>query len=230
MSDSAVISTPAWTESGQDLDRNEGYPIFNLALRIPTGWVHRNKGASIPASYTLKNAQRTFLDSLLPPLRNALPLSNPKGLEPAVPAKLSPWSDLGHAILLKKEGRLLLIMDKKIKLFALFLLISTGAIAQPINGESIEDCERFAAEVSKKTKKSDFYCEVGISKKSAFISAIGGKDDLTELKMTKEAFLKQQCEKSHLMRILKMRDVGYVFSNTKIVITEEECTNLGSSR
>jgi hypothetical protein len=53
MSDYAVNSMPAWTESGQDMDRNEGYPIFNLAIRIPTGWVHPNKGLSVPASYAL---------------------------------------------------------------------------------------------------------------------------------------------------------------------------------
>ena len=54
MSDSAVISTLAWTESGQDLDGNGGYPIFNLTICIPTGWVHPNKGLSAPAFYALQ--------------------------------------------------------------------------------------------------------------------------------------------------------------------------------
>jgi hypothetical protein len=53
MSDSAVISILAWTESGQELDRNEVYPIFNLAIHIPTGWAHPNKGLYAPASYAL---------------------------------------------------------------------------------------------------------------------------------------------------------------------------------
>jgi len=53
MSDSAVISTPAWTESGQDLDGKWDYPIFNLAIHIPTGWVHPNKGLSVYMTHAL---------------------------------------------------------------------------------------------------------------------------------------------------------------------------------
>lgn len=108
----------------------------------------------------------------------------------------------------------------------IFLLVVSKVFAQPALVGSMAECEMVATQAGEKNKKSSFYCEKGDSKESIFISAIGGPNNLVDLKMTKEAFLKQQCSYPQLIRILKVRDVGYVFANEKIVITEQDCTVL----